>query len=367
MSRGLTPRLDVEYSTRSTRLSAKSLDRLTNQLRETLDTGFPAGFNLAVVDRAGTLLRAWGGYANILEPVTATSRDTLYDLASLTKVVSTTTLALWLEQEDRWKLSDRVQRWLPTFPRDDLTLKQLITHTSGLIPHLPFFHLGQDPRAVRAAVYAEARNGVAPGEVVYSDLNFMLLGWAVISCTKEPLDRLFRDVVATPLALGDTRYKVRVGDLTRVAATELDGDQRLVPGLVRGEVHDGNAWSLGGVAGHAGLFSTADDLDRFVTALLNPRRHPVLRASTVARLARYQAGHQPDVRGLGWRLEPTEWGSWPEGTFWHTGFTGTSLLISPAADLGVVLLMNAIHPVRDLERQGKVRTLLHRTLAKALA
>jgi serine-type D-Ala-D-Ala carboxypeptidase len=288
-------------------------------------------------------------------------------LASLTKVVSTTTLALWLEQERRWHLTDRVVKWLPGFPREDLTLMHLLTHTSGLIPHRPFFHLGQRPAEVRRAVYEETTHGAEPGQVIYSDLNFMLLGWAIAHCSERSLDQLFREVVAEPLGMRDTRYRPNRRDVQRIAATERNGDQRLHKGLIWGEVHDGNAWSLRAVAGHAGLFGTADDLGRFVQALLNPKRHPVLTPSSIARMTRVQAGALPDVRGLGWRLQPVEWGEWPTGTFWHTGFTGTSLLVSPSANLGVVLMMNAVHPTRQLERQAAVRVSIHRALAEAVA
>jgi serine-type D-Ala-D-Ala carboxypeptidase len=367
MSGVASPHVDVDYTGSSPRVPATVRNRLTTELLATIATSFPSGFNLAVVDKSGTLLRAWGGYSNRVAPVLLTERETLYDMASLTKVVSTTTLVLWLEQRGSWKLGDHVDRWLPGFPRHDLTVFQLLTHTSGLIPHQPFFHLGRNPRAVRRAVYEEATTGGPSGKVLYSDLNFMLLGWAVANCAGVSLQRLFHDVVATPLGMTRTRFRPSVRDLVSIAATELGGDQRNEPVLVWGEVHDGNAWALGGVAGHAGLFSTADDMALFVSALLNPRRHPVLSPHSIATMSRYQAGKQPDVRGLGWKLDPTGWGPWPEGTYWHTGFTGTSLLISPKANLGVVLLTNAVHPQRHLDLQADFRTRIHRTLARSLA
>ena len=276
-------------------------------------------------------------------------------------------MALRLEQEGRWKLSDHVDRWLPGFPRHDLTIVQLLTHTSGLIPHQPFFHLGQSPRAIRRAVYEEATRGGASGRVLYSDLNFMLLGWAIANCSGEALQRLFREEVAAPLGMAHTGFRPRARDRAKIAATELDGDQRNEPALVWGEVHDGNAWALGGIAGHAGLFSTADDMALFVGALLSPRHHPVLTYGSLAKMTRCHAGSPPEVRGLGWRLDPKEWGSWPEGTYWHTGFTGTSLLVAPKANLGVVLLTNAVHPQRHLDEQADFRTRIHRILARSLA
>jgi CubicO group peptidase (beta-lactamase class C family) len=151
------------------------------------------------------------------------------------------------------------------------------------------------------------------------------------------------------------------------AATELDGDQRLGPGLVWGEVHDGNAWALGGVAGHAGLFAPADDVARAASALLAPDRHPVLSAPSLSEMRRRQAGAPPDVRALGWRLHPADWGAWPPDTCWHTGFTGTSVLFSVQANLAVVLLFGGVHPIRQPERQQSLRAAVHRELAASLA
>jgi CubicO group peptidase (beta-lactamase class C family) len=367
MNERSTSLLHLDYSLKTKRILPKIREMLAAELLESLETSFPSGFNLSVVDKSGIVLRAWGGSARVVPSFVPTSSDTLYDLASLTKVVATTTLALWLEENRRWKLKDLVVSWLPGFPRDDLTLYQLITHTSGLTPHRPFFHLGQNPRAIRRALYEEAALGAAPGEVLYSDLNFILLGWTITRCTGRSLKQLFKEVVASPLHMRATNYRPSAASRLRTAATELDGDQRLEPGLIWGEVHDGNAWSLNGVAGHAGLFGPANDLGRFVTALLNPRHHPVLSSSTIARMTRVQAGRPPDVRGLGWRLEPKGWGAWPGGTYWHTGFTGTSLLVAPEANIGVVLLSNAIHPTRQLERQADFRTTIHRTIARSLA
>jgi serine-type D-Ala-D-Ala carboxypeptidase len=132
-------------------------------------------------------------------------------------------------------------------------------------------------------------------------------------------------------------------------------------------VHDGNAWALGGVSGHAGLFSTADDLGRFASALLAPERHPVLSQASLVELVRRQAGLPPDVRALGWRLDASEWGPWPAGTYWHTGFTGTSLLVAPEAGVAIVFLTGGVHPVRRLEEQGALRARVHRLLAEAVA
>lgn len=342
-------------------------DDLVDELTDAIGAGFPPSISLAVVNASSVLLRAWGGVSSPRAEGIATTRDTRYDIASLTKVVATTTLALRLADEGRWGLGDRVVTWLPGFPRDDVTLFHLLTHTSGLTPHRPFYLLGRDPDAISRALYEEAAASAHPdGTVRYSDLNFMLLGWAISSCAGRALDELFDDLVARPLAMTRTSYRPGASERDTTAATELDGDQRTEPGLVWGEVHDGNAYALGGVSGHAGLFATCDDLARFVMALLDPEHHPVLAPATIAAMTRRQAGELPDVRGLGWRLEPVEWGDWPATTYWHTGFTGTSLLVAPETGLAVVLLTNAVHPSRQLERQAELRSTVHRAITRWL-
>lgn len=309
------------------------------------------------------------GRADFAEPVPADA-DTLFDLASLTKVVATLPLVLLLHQRGRWSIDDPVARWLPGAPRSALTIAQCLLHVSGLVPHRPYYETCAGPAEIRRAVTAELADA-APGPVAYSDLGFMLLGWAVEECAGEPLAELANREVFGPLGMTSTGYRPRV-PLARIAATEADGDQRVGDeqrsgaGVVWGQVHDGNAFALGGVSGHAGLFGTAEDLGRFATALLTPDRHPVLSAQTLALMTARRAGAGAEARVLGWRLRPEAWGDWPDGTFWHTGFTGTSLLVAPALDVAVVLLSNAVHPVRRLDQTAALRASVHRTIRTAL-
>jgi CubicO group peptidase (beta-lactamase class C family) len=331
------------------------------ELSDVLARAEVPGATLLVVDADGPILRAFGGWSCIVGEEIPTARDTIYDVASLTKVVATTTLVLAFAERGAWSIDAAVSSVLPEFPRDDITLEQLLTHTSGLVPHREFYRLGRGASEIAPLVYAEARDA-SPGRVDYSDLNFMLLGWALEAVTRTPLDNLFAREVAQPLGLDCTRFRPPDELRRRIAATELDGDQRLEPGLVWGEVHDGNAWALGGVAGHAGLFSTADDLGSFVSSLLAPEPHPVLGVSS-RMLTERRAGAPPDVRSLGWRLDASEWGAWPATTYWHTGFTGTSLLVAPDAGVGVVLLTGGVHPVRRLDEVGELRARVHRLVA----
>lgn len=317
-----------------------------------------------MVDQRGVLLSAHGGFACVVGDPIPLERTTLFDLASLTKVVATLPLALVLEQGGQWRLTDPVAAWVPEFPRPDTTLWNLLTHTSGLVPHRAFYVSCATSAAVRKAVCAEGRDSQPGRSVEYSDLNFMLLGWAIEHCAGLPLDLLFRREIALPLGMEHSRFRPPCRQRRHCAATELDGDQRTEPGLIWGTVHDGNAFALHGVAGHAGLFGPIDELARFAIALLHPADHPVLSAGVIGRFSVPQAGQLPDVRSLGWRLEPAGWGDWPAGTYWHTGFTGTSMLVAPARGIAVVLLMNGVHPKRRPEAQLEIRARIHSIIAE---
>jgi CubicO group peptidase (beta-lactamase class C family) len=331
-----------------------------------LSAGLPPAVAVTVSSSRGLCYRAAGGWANLGYgtdmPVPSTA-DTLFDLASLTKVIVTTPLVLLLHQRKAWDLDDPVGKWLPGAPRSPVTIRHCLTHTAGLVWHRPFFAVEPNARALRAAVLAELRTAV-PGPVCYSDLSFMLLGWAVENRAAEPLDALARHELLAPLGMTRTRYRPRA-DVSRIAATEVNGDQRLRDEAIWGTVHDGNAFALGGVSGHAGLFGTADDLGRFAAALLRPAAHPVLNAETIDVMTALHASARTEVRALGWRLKPSGWGRWPRGTFWHTGFTGTSVLVSPGADTAVVLLTNFVHPARRLDEAELFRARLHRAVLRA--
>ena len=346
--------------------------RLRRYLASLVPEGFPPSVSLAVVQPDGVVLEAFGGHACLVGESVPTTSGTCYDLASLTKVVCTTTLALLARQRGSLDLEDPVVRWLPAYPQPRTTLRHLLTHTAGLVDHVPFYATAVGRDAIEAAVYATAPTSV-PGEAVrYSDLGFMLLGWALEACLGRSLDEAFAVEVAAPLGLRRTRFRPPLAERRNTAATELDGDQRPHPGLVWGQVHDGNAFALGGVAGHAGLFAPLGELARFVQSLLAPapgrRLSPetLLSPETTAFMSARQAASAGDARGAGWRLEPEGWGTWPPGTMWHTGFTGTSLLVAPAMGTGVVLLTNSVHPRRRPDDQAAVRAEVHRMLAEAL-
>jgi serine-type D-Ala-D-Ala carboxypeptidase len=354
------PRLTATYQ-----VPADGYPAVSSVLLRWLAGGFPPALAVQVGTPGGSPYAAAGGWAKLADAQSVPAdADTLFDLASLTKVVVTLPLVLLLHQRGRWSIDDPVARWLPGAPRSPVTISQCLQHAAGLVPHRPYYETCAGPAEIRRAVIAELADAV-PGPINYSDLGFMLLGWAVEECAGEPLADVAAREVLEPLGMACTGYRPSA-PVRRIAATEAGGDQRAGSGVVWGSVHDGNAFALGGVSGHAGLFGTAADLGRFASALLTPDRHPVLSAETLALMTARQAGAGAEARVLGWRLNPDAWGSWPDGTLWHTGFTGTSLLIAPALDTAVVLLTNAVHPVRRLDQTSALRASIHRAIRDAV-
>ncbi|MBY8886335.1 beta-lactamase family protein [Streptomyces sp. PTM05] len=284
--------------------------------------------------------------------------DTVFDLASLTKLF--TAIAVMREAErGTLELDAPVARHLPEFGahrKQDVTVRQLLAHTSGLRSELAFW-AEPTARARRELLWHEEPL-TAPGTAyLYSDLNFLAAQFLLERVTGRPLDTLVRDGITGPLGMRDTRFAPPSAWLPRIAATE---DQRgpwgrLERGTVHGTAHDENAFAFGGVAGHAGLFATAADLGRLCAALLDGGRG-VLRPESVAEMF---ADHGVPGRphGLGFDLgQPWLTGglSGPR-TVSHTGFTGTSLVIDPVSGVYVILLANAVHPVRTWRRGNAPR------------
>ncbi|MGP3960406.1 serine hydrolase domain-containing protein [Nonomuraea sp. 3N208] len=287
-------------------------------------------------------------------------RDSIFDLASISKLFTTAVL-LSLAEEGRIALDEPAAAWIPGLDRR-ITLRRLLTHTAGLTPtrridlELPT----ADPAERLAAMLETPITHPVGGPYLYSDVGMIMAGRLAELTGGAPLDVLVRSRITDVLGLADTGY--RPGALPRVAATEWK-PERPGPGCVRGEVHDETAYALGGVAGHAGLFATADDLLAFGEAL-RLGGGPVLRPESVAEMVRDQGAEGAAFRhGLGVRIgDPALAGTPGDGAYGHSGFTGTSLLIDPARRLTVVLLTNAVHPVRG--RDG-IRELRHAVAGEA--
>ena len=303
--------------------------------------------------------KAFGNRA--VEPATEVmTLNTIFDLASLTKVVATTTSIMILVEEGRIRLTDRVASYNPSFARSgkvEITVRDLLTHTSGLRPDLDLADswTGYDTAIARAT---EEVPTAAPGErVVYSDINFFLLGDIVSRVSGVTLDRFAQSRIFEPLGMHDTMFRPSSSLVSRIAPTEPcthDGWPCGDPGatMLRGEVHDPTARRMGGVAGHAGLFSTAADLTIFCRMLLSGGTVSGSRILAPLTIARMTAPATParlmSRRGLGWDIDSSFSSNrgdlLPLGSFGHTGFTGTSLWIDPLTRTFVIFLSSRLHP-----------------------
>jgi CubicO group peptidase (beta-lactamase class C family) len=311
-----------------------------------------------VIGRRDTILFAKGyGRLTWSASSAAVSADsTLYDLASLTKVLATTTALMILVDRGAVALDAPVARYVPEFAgpgTDAITVRHLLTHTSGLKATLPLYKEAPDSGAALALLLATTPN-VPPGtRVVYSDVNAMLLGEVVRRAAREPLDRFAAREIFAPLGLSTTLFRPGRRLHARIAPTGL---WRGHP--VAGVVNDPNAARLGGVAGHAGAFATAVDVARFAQLMLRegalPDGRRLVAAKTVRRFTTRvePLGPRQDSRALGWEAVPTDEEVSSAGTLFgprsygHTGWTGTSLWIDPDRDVFVVLLTNRAYAPR---------------------
>ncbi|MFI6290203.1 serine hydrolase domain-containing protein [Nonomuraea sp. NPDC050790] len=344
-------------------------DRLDAILAEAVPGTVPAAVAVISVDGAvaassvaGELVRYTDLEFTLAGERPAARRDSIFDLASISKLF-TTSVVLSLAEDGLVGLDEPVARWLPgKDPR--ITLRRLLTHTAGLqaTRRIDLELPDADPAERMAAMLATPVTGPVGGPYLYTDVGMVTVGRIAELAGGAPLDELARDRVTGPLGLSDTGYNPGAAELPRIAATEWK-PERPGPGCVRGRVHDETAYGLGGVAGHAGIFSTADDVLRFGENL-RLGGGPVLRPETVAEMLRDQGAEGAAFRhGLGVRLgDPSIVGPL-EGAFGHSGFTGTSLVVDPTHRLTVVLLTNFVHPVRG--RDG-IRALRHAVAAEAL-
>jgi CubicO group peptidase (beta-lactamase class C family) len=347
-------------------------------LEDCVSRGLVPGAVAAVGTAGATLHRRAFGWAALTPERRRIDEGDLFDLASLTKVVVTTTLLLRFLEQGRLYLDQPVAAVLPAFGaggKEHVTFRHVLTHSSGL-PAWKDLRLPQgNPEAPApiAAVLGEPLERPTRSAVVYSDLGFIALGAALSAVGGAPLERLARDEVLGPLGMAESGYTPQPGARERCVATE-DLPER--GGVLAGVVHDDNAAVLGGVAGHAGLFSTCPDLERYCRAWLGQGRLDGVRLispATVRLATRDQTGGD-SRRGLGWVLQPNPF--WVPAdlcsplAYSHTGFTGTSLLLDPEAGIFAVLLTNRVHPTRENDSAGAVREVrarFHNAVWSALA
>ena len=300
------------------------------------------------------------------EPMTL---DTIFDLASLTKTVATATSVMILVERGQVRLGDPVARYIPEFAemgKRSITVEQLLTHRSGFPPDNDIKDYEQGPQKAFENIWHLAPTVEAGSRFIYSDVNYIVLAELVRRVGGKPLDEFAAENIFRPLGMKDTAFKPAARLQLRIAPTEKREDH-----WMRGEVHDPRAFLLGGVAGHAGLFSTADDLAIYCQMILSRGQYRgarVLSPMGVTRMteARASGGNATDgnARGLGWDIV-TGYSSnrgdlFPLGSFGHTGFTGTSIWIDPSSETFVVFLSNRVHPRLDPKQPADVNSLRSR-------
>ena len=368
-STGIPPAAPSSLGFDSTRLAG-----VVTYLRAEVDSGAFPGAVIAVGRHGRLALLAPVGHYGVGDP-RPVEAGTLYDLASLTKVVGLTTACMLLADAGKLDLDAAVARYVPEFRgpmKERVTVRHLLTHSAGLVADLPLY----DSTATRAAALGavDTTTLLAPPGTSYrySDLSAIVLMQAVERITGEPFDRYLTERVFRPLGMSATRFLPPASWRDRIAPTEHDTVFR--HRWLRGEVHDESAARLGGVSGNAGLFSNALDLSRFAAMLLNGGAWDTLqliRAETVAEFTRRQGLPAGSTRALGWDT-PADSGYSSAGaklsrrSFGHTGYTGTSMWMDPDRDLFIVLLTNRVHPTRASTAILRVRAHVADLVADAL-
>ncbi|MCZ2389695.1 MAG: DUF1343 domain-containing protein [Acidobacteria bacterium] len=314
--------------------------------------------------------RAFGS-RSLVPNVEKMTVDTIFDLASLTKVVATTTSVLKLIEDGKIRLNDTIGMYIPEIEDAQakrVTIRELLTHTTGYAPDFDLGVKWSGREGMLGALYKEKLRGPSGVKFVYSDINFIVLAEIVQRVSGKSVNVFAHDNIFKPLGMANTDFQTDL-DLSpqaaaRYAPTEnirgqnnylgskFEGDEKTGDRILRGAVHDPTAYRMGGVAGHAGLFSTADDLAIFCQMLLNGGRsngRRILSPATVSRMTQpIVVSERGDTRGLGWDID-TQFSSnrgelFPLGSFGHTGFTGTSIWIDRVSQTFVIFLSNRVHP-----------------------
>lgn len=338
------------------------------------DSAFPGA--IAVIgNRSGELAEVAVGRLTWGEPAVV-DRHSLWDLASLTKVMGTTISIMRLVDAGKIDVDAPVQRYLPDWQgpgKEAVTVRHLMTHSSGLPSFKAYDRITTDRDSIDKLMFGTPLDSAPGRAMIYSDIGGYLLGRIVARVSDMPFDEYVRKTYRD-LGMTETMFNPPRDLWPRVAPTEVD---TLRGGLVRGKVHDERAYYLGGVSGHAGLFSSANDLSIAARMLLNGGP-PLVSAPTLAKFSAY-ADSAFSNRGLGWQkpgypgMKFTTAGPWGSSravssqAYGHTGFTGTSIIVDPVNDVYIVLLSNRVNPTRNNSKIGGVRTRLTDAVYAVLA
>lgn len=344
------PRRRVGNSSPRSEIDETKLAGIDAAVKSALDKGEVPGAVVVVVHNDAVLYRkAYGSRAKKPAEEVMTL-DTVFDLASLTKPLATATAIFKLVEAGKLKLTDKVSQHWPEFAANDkgtVTVEQCLLHTSGLIADNALADYKGDRAAAMKAIAGLKLQSPAGTKFQYSDVGFIVLGEIVERIAKMPLDEFTSKELFAPLGMADTGFKPTEKLKPRIAPTGLRNKE-----ILRGEVHDPRAFAMGGVAGHAGLFGTADDLAIFTRMLLNEGKHNgkiILKPETVKLLIEKVEVTKGVFRSRGWDVDTAY--SAPRGELFkkgegygHTGFTGTSIWIDPPSRTAIILLANRVHP-----------------------
>ncbi|WP_246067378.1 serine hydrolase domain-containing protein [Paenibacillus koleovorans] len=352
-------------------MDGERLNAAFRLLEREAETGeIPGG--VALVGRYGRIVASFYTGLSVatdfaIQPV---QEDTIYDCASLTKVVVTLPLILQLIDGGEIRLGDPVCRFIPTFAAEgktEVTVRQLLSHNSGLAAYTDLYSHGWALEQIKESVWSEKLQHEPGAGYVYSDLNFIALGEIASILFGKSLETAAYENVFKPLGMTESGYRPDTGLKPRIAATEfLFGSYRW------GDVHDKNTYAMGGVSGHAGMFSTAADLAKYAAMWLDGGRYPGgrLLSEAVVRAATRNCSSLPKTnRGLGWVLKGDAWDAsgdlFSPASYGHTGFTGTSLFMDPTTEVFVVLLTNRVHFGRE-KSVARLRDCFHNAVAAAV-
>ena len=339
--------LQMKANRRSERLTADVLSVLRDCVQDTIFPGAVA----VVISSADEIYIPFGRdtYDPIARPISA---ESIFDVASLTKILATTTAIMQLVERKQLALHDRAFKYIPQLrqaPKDEITIFQLLAHTAGFPGGEPLSrHLKSGAEILEAICSINLLYLPGTGRI-YDDLGYILLGLIVESITGLTLDTYCQNEIFGPLGMSETMFVPPKALLGRVVPTEIDADRG---GLLRGIVHDERAYLMGGVAGHAGIFTTARDLGKFCRSMMGHDKGALagtLSSASVTLMWSRQWQDSEGEYGLGWdRLRPSYMnGIDDHDAVGHTGFTGVSLVISPKRNLAMILLSNRVHPVRS--------------------
>lgn len=295
---------------------------------------------VASVYYQGQWTRVVAGEKAIYPKEEENTMDTLYDLASLSKVVSTTMIVLKMIEEKKLSLDDHINQYIKKCPWEDITIAMLLTHTSGLPPIIDVDR-NDTKETIFERIWKLSREHI--GEVVYSDVGFIVLQFVLETISKKPLDILANEYVFHPLGMQHTLYCPSQDMITQCAPTEASS---FLGKIVRGEVHDEKAYQMGGVAGHAGVFSCIHDLEKYASMMLDKQRYLPWHLKKLCYRPYYQNMTIP--RGIGFLSSDKEIGSALSTTIaYHTGFCGNSILLDFDKQIAIIVLSNRIHPTRN--------------------